>query len=120
MQQTIVEGDLQSVLVAHHDVTNRTPRVLQVSWDENFIPFLSPKRKPLQAFTCKGLEKLVGRAGVEPATLCLKVREHCILQRFIRQAVLFNLLIIKVKNVNPPALSSAPQGSKRVAKRAAG
>ena len=72
LQQTIVEGELQSVLVAHHDVTNRTPRVLQVSWDENFIPFLSPKRKPLQAFTCKGLEKLVGRAGVEPATLCLK------------------------------------------------
>ena len=38
------------------------------------IPFLSPKRKPLQDFTCKGLEKLVGRAGVEPATLCLKGR----------------------------------------------
>lgn len=120
MQQTIVEGELQSVLVAHHDVTNRTPRVLQVSWDENFIPFLSPKRKPLQAFTCKGLEKLVGRAGVEPATLCLKVREYCVLQMFIGYVVSFNSLIIEAKNVNPLALSSAPQGSKRVAKCAAG
>ena len=27
--------------------------------------------KSPHSFTCKGLEKLVGRAGVEPATLCL-------------------------------------------------
>ena len=30
--------------------------------------------KSPHSFTCKGLEKLVGRAGVEPATLCLKGR----------------------------------------------
>ena len=29
-------------------------------------------KKSPHSFTCKGLEKLVGRAGVEPATLCLK------------------------------------------------
>ena len=84
------------------------------------IPFLSPKRKPLQDFTCKGLEILVGRAGVEPETLCLKVREYCVLQMFIGYVVSFNSLIIEAKNVNPLALSNAPQGSKRVAKRAAG
>lgn len=57
----------------------------------------------------------MGRAGVEPATLCLKVREYCVLQMFIGYVVSFNSLIIEAKNVNPLALSSEPQGSKRVA-----
>ena len=65
---------LQQILILGDSSQLRAVSTLWPTFYKLLIPFLSSKSKPLQDFTCKGLEILVGRAGVEPATLCLKGR----------------------------------------------